>query len=123
MKILIKVTKDVLFRSRMCGLGGAGLSTNCAIAVAIRDLFPKASIGCPSMIFDSSQSDLRYDNILPSKALSFISKFDSSTPEERVNMPEFSFELPIPEEVINRISIGMIYKVLSESRTLELVHP
>jgi len=123
MKILIKITKEVLRNSMHCSFGNS-VSTNCAIAVAIRDLFPNARIGFPTVTFDySAIENTSFNNILPQKALDFIGLFDSLSPESRLNLPEFSFEIPVPNEIIDRISIATIYKVLSESPTLELVHP
>ena len=54
-------------------------------------------------------------------AAKFVAQFDGSTPEERVLLPEFSFEIDVPSEVIEKIGIGEVYRVLSESKTLELV--
>lgn len=121
MKILIKVTKDILKKSMYCGVvNNDNLSKNCAIALAVRDVFPDASIGLYTM-------GLMYGHEMkvPKKMQAFISAFDilDDRPEKRLEMPEMSFELNIPNEVINQIGIGQIYKCLSESRTLELVHP
>jgi hypothetical protein len=52
MKIKIKVTKDILRKSMMCGVAESrGLTEdkytsvgNCAIAVAVRDVFPNAHV-------------------------------------------------------------------------------
>lgn len=41
MKILIKVTKDILRRSSKCN---ASILTSCALALAVREIFPKAKV-------------------------------------------------------------------------------
>lgn len=120
MKILIKVTKDVLERSKMCSVDGLGIANkNCAIAVAIRDLFPHANVAQYSCTLD--ELDINTKIVLPRDVSDFIESFDSSSPSKRVLMTPFSFEIEVPEYVISKIGIGQVYKVLSESRTLELV--
>lgn len=116
MRILVKVTKDVLERSKMCDKYP---HYNCAISVALRDLFLyKASFG---RIIINFHYDKLSSTPLPQSATNFIDMFDKSTPEQRVNMTPFSFELEVPEYVIEKIGISTIYKVLSESSTLQMV--
>ncbi len=130
MKILIKVSKEVLERSKNCLCCTDSCPTTCGVAVATRDLFPDANvskIGINLFGYKSSdpliipRSDLPDYCYLPTIAILFIGKFDRSTPEERVLMTPFSFEIEVPEYVIDKIGISTIYKVLSESSTLEMV--
>lgn len=141
MKILIKVTKDVLRRSMWCSVNGdghceteekflakQGLGFNCAIGLAVNDLLPNAWTSINSIhIFPSFKhmQELGASHViyLPEIAFNFINEFDSlkTTPEERLNMPEISFEIDLPSDLIDQIGIGQAYKVLSESKTLELV--
>lgn len=119
MKILIKVTKDVLKRSMMCNFPD---SQNCAIAIACREFFPNAAITVYDMYpFGSIDVSIH----LPIEASRFVSKFDSLAvnKEQRLNLPEFSFEVEVPEPVLQRIGISEAYRILSESKTLELVMP
>lgn len=115
MKILIKVTKDVLRQSMHCSLDQA--TSNCAISVAVRHLLPDAKV-LPNFITTPDACML-----LPREAQLFIYAFDNATPEQRLALPEISFEIDLPNEVIEMIGIGEVYKVLSESITLELVMP
>jgi hypothetical protein len=129
MKILIKVTKDVLRRSILCGTSldfcpnGAG--ENCAIALAIRDLFPSYYVGT-YQIYRTHKTEYE-DTIcqLPAEASEFIKAFDklSDDPNKRLSLPEFSFEIDVPMSEIERIGISEAYRILSESKTLELVLP
>lgn len=123
MKILIKITKDVLRRSMMCKALHAATSSNCAIALAVRDLLPNMHIGFTHIHNSSDLCNGTAIIELPLVAQLFITKFDSLAdyPEERLTLPEFSFELKLPADVIESISIGEVYRVLSESKTLELV--
>lgn len=119
MKILIKVTKDILKRSAGCrAMDGA----NCAIALAVRELFPKARIGVNVMTFTGDTNDT-YE--LPENAKLFIRAFENLAfrPSLRLYLEAFSFEMTVPSHVVDQIGISEAYKVLSESKTLELVHP
>ena len=118
MKILIKITKEVIERAMWCGTDGNPLSTNCAIALAVIDLFPDAAIGCPSFSLIDG-----HNSTLPNIALDFIAQFDalSETPEERLKLSPIEFEIEVPNEVIESIGINQVYKVLSESKSLEMV--
>lgn len=128
MKILIKVTKDVLRRSSAC-IGEA--NQNCAIALAVRLLAPKAEIYVSHINWlgvDCSDQPCEWDQIssfskLPAEAIRFISTFDSSSIEQRIAMSELYFEVDLPSEVIDQIGISEAYRILSESKTLELVMP
>lgn len=138
MKVTIKVTKEIIEKAMMCGvqyhmkkivesgLDIPSVAENCAIALAVREVFPKAAV-----LEDTEKSHhmIRYccsdQNtiiVLPKQASKFIRDFDrkSVDPTSRLMMEPLSFEVEVPEELINEIGIGEIYKVLSESRTLEL---
>lgn len=130
MKLKIKVTKDILRRSMMCGtvISNSGLmtpipSSNCAIAVAIRDIFPSAAIGTVRMLFIKEEGDNEawgnspYGLDLDKDTQQYISKFDSSTPEKRLEMPEYEFTIEVPNAVIGLINI----EALEACPTMELV--
>lgn len=140
MKILVKVTKEILDKTSGCFRNAA---INCAITEAVRDMFPYAfTINDRVIIFDKETHclmindahytdggiDIRnYKSIasigLPSEAMFFILEFDEFVlrPELRRNMKPIQFEIDVPNEVIDQIGISTAYKVLSESKTLELV--
>jgi hypothetical protein len=134
MKIKIKITKDVLRRSMIC-VGDE--MQNCMVAVAIYDLFPEASVYQFAICFTESACDYYERNCfsegkkfnneelvkLPFSVTEQIKKFDElfSAPEKRLLLPEFSFEIEVPSSVIDKIGISQAYKVLSESKTLELL--
>ena len=136
MKIQINITKEVLERSSMCGRNGEQINSNCAIALAVREIMPQAHVTGWFIVptdelyneFDKKyttsmrcvQGDERVIN-LPETAMNFISKFDCKSPEFRVQMDEISFEIDVPNEVIDMIGLSEVYRVLSESKTLELV--
>src|SRR6187551_317344 len=120
MNIKVNVTKDVLERSKMCGfVPGMMITESCMLALALQDLFPNACVAVRTAYllggFNMCQ-DMAY---LPSIAILNRSRFDSIQPHERVLMTPFSFEIEVPKYVISKIGISQIYKVLSESSTLE----
>lgn len=123
MKIKIHITKEVLKESmhcpllRTCGeIDVEIIKSNCAVSVAIRDIFPNANV---------FQSDMLVNGIpIPfvGRVHAYISKFDNVEHyEDRLNLPEFSFEIEIPDSIVNEIGIEEIHRILLNSKTLELV--
>jgi len=118
MKIKIKVTKDILRRSMWCGtdkIGNDLIITNCAIALAVRDMLPDARVGVDSIYGHSPYFNI--ENSLDTR--NFISSFGYlvDTPNQRLNLPEYEFEIELPAEVVDAIDIDDIYR----SETLEVV--
>jgi hypothetical protein len=129
MKILIKVTKDVLKATMMCGLDKSNHATGCAIAVACHDLFGKCAVTWRTshvaeiVVYYDDYGYTEFD--LPQAAAKFMVAFDEleDDPQKRLDLPETSFEVDVPNKVIERIGISEAYRILSESKTLELVMP
>lgn len=132
-KFKINVTKEVLERSANCSSKRLGL--NCAIAIAINDLFPASWVTREKILFaDSLESIENYmenpkhlyfeiaDTKLPIIATSFIDIFDNCYPQDRLLMEPFSFEIDVPDVIIDKISIDEIKKVLETSTTMELIN-
>ena len=120
MKLKIKVTKDVLKRSINCNSLQAGVSKNCAIAVAIRDIFPNASVGVFDMYI------LGVGNVdLPENAREFISKFDMLTnrKHERLFLDPIEFEIELTDEQVDLLPINIdeAKSIIEDSQTLELI--
>lgn len=144
MKIQINITKEVLFMTRYCGhvpvagekffqnnhcdyiIGNRlSLNNNCAITYAVQKLFPYAATSPVAIYFFKNHPEL-YRNFycyafIPLYVSEFIKKFDYATTEERLRMQPFSFQIKIPEKVIDLIGINEIHKELKESSTMDLV--
>jgi hypothetical protein len=141
MKLKIKVTKEVLKKTQYCAVGRHNLpegipyvaalatTTSCAIAVAVRDIFPRARVS-PSIIQLTSDIPLQHIFVeLPDNARSFIKEFDSLREaagfdrgfDKRLEMDELEFEIEVPEEVIDSIGIEDYMTKVEKSETLELV--
>ena len=124
-KLRIHVTKDVLKRSMLCGDGNyltAPVNENCAIALAVRAIFPKAKVGHRVILPDGIDT-LENSIGLPYVAEKFIKAFDALrfTPHERVMMPELSFEVLVPPSIIDAIGLAEVKAIVEKSETLELV--
>lgn len=123
MNIKVFITKEVLKQSMFCGtMMQPATGKSCAFAVAFRDIFPEAWIKSNSVLpFGSGGGNNII--ILPFAARDYISRFDSlvKNPIERLNLPEVTFEIYIPDSVIKKIGISQVEKILSESINLERV--
>lgn len=126
-KLKIKVTKEILQRSMMCGLNAVSIGANCAVALAVRDIFPTAAVSS-KYIFPFMQdpdyiiSDMTIN--LPPEAESFISDFDNLVinPRGRLHLPELEFEIEIPDKILEYIDIKQITQLLENHPTLELIN-
>jgi hypothetical protein len=121
MRITIKITKEVLKETMFCGgIYGNNNTTNCAVAFAVREVFPNARVGAETLNFGVGVPEFAY---LPQRASVFIDRFDSlvGTPSERLLLPEFSFDIHVPDSVIDKIGINEAKEIISKSSTLELV--
>lgn len=119
-KIKVKVTREILEHTQMCGI--KSIMENCAIAVALRDVFGKVQVGEDQVDFLTNTSAIPYATTdLPDEARIFIERFDRSIPERRVMMPELEFEIDVPDVVINRMgNMGEVKKLISSSKTVKL---
>lgn len=120
--MLVKVTKEILEESKMCGLDARSNSENCALACAVREIFPGAFVGVDHDN-DAVIGGLPIAGMfikIPN-GLDFIRSFDNASPKERVAMQPISFEIEVPRKLINKIGIEEVTRILSESKTLELV--
>lgn len=131
----IIVSSEVIKASSLCGFDNNGNAapfkvlpldrqpaTNCAIALAVRDIFPEADIG-EEMIYPFGSGDRSRDTKqipMPYEAVSFIEKFDVSTPGRRGSMKPFSFKIDIPDHIIDDIPLPDINKIINESKTLKI---
>lgn len=124
MKLTIKVTKEILERSKMCKGDDPqhDIHENCAIALAVRDIMPKAVVTRMHIKpFGWGQLfEIQPSIPLPVAAIDFIGKFDDAIPEERVLMPEIEFDIELPEYFIDSVNIDEIKPLLENHPTLSL---
>jgi|SRR6478752_9144047 len=127
-KLEISITKEILERSKYCG--GYEVGRNCAIACAIVDIFPNAWVGADSITFGKMEligdtkafiANSSLGKIdLPIEAQSFIEQFDWLGVDERVLMQPISFNIEIPDEIVERINIEELKPLLANHPTLKL---
>ncbi|HEX8331898.1 MAG TPA: hypothetical protein VF622_04705 [Segetibacter sp.] len=117
MKLQINVTKEILEKSKNCK---EVPTHNCAIAIAVRDVFPSAKI-YNTYLTPLKSSECWKGISLPQEATMFIRDFDAAEPEERAAMNPITFEIDIPDEVIEKINIDEVKELLKEHPTMQLV--
>lgn len=123
MTILVKVTPEVLKRPMFCGFDGRPIILSCMLTEAFRDLFTNCHVVVDTANLLGEVSGSGDEITLPDLAIDKRRVFDSLGPNARLLMSPFSFEIEVPEYVISKIGLGEIYRVLSESKSLELVMP
>jgi hypothetical protein len=125
MKLKIKVTKEILRKSAMCGeaceleMIQSELQSNCSIALACQKIFPNCAVKRHSIA--SSYKNSHWSILLPEIATAFIDHFDNTTPFKRLLMPELEFEVELNEDVLAAINIEEAREALKNSTTLELI--
>lgn len=131
--LTIKVTKEVIKRSMYCTNDygyvdeGEGIGNNCAIARAVRDIFPHIWVNRHTIGFHKGNPIVTspYAIVgLPDNAAFFIDNFDSlaDAPEQRLDLEPIEFEIEVPDAVINRIDIEEVKKILTNHETMVLHH-
>lgn len=104
-----------------CGQrAGDKVVTNCAFAVALREFFPDVRVYVPR-IQAFGPFDYEHTIEMTADIAWFIRCFDVASPAQRLNMREESFIVDVPDSIIEKIGISQVYKILSESKTLEYV--
>jgi hypothetical protein len=105
----------------------SGIVNNCAIALAIWDVIPFISVDFCTIDFYTPKEYLSEvgrpyaTTHLCEEAQALINRFDNSTPEGRRNMEPLSFELDIPDSVVENVSIEEITRLIEKCPTVELV--
>jgi hypothetical protein len=115
----VKVTSDVLEKSKYYGVKiDREIPEDCAIMLAIRNLFPEALVGYDSFQpFEDEETTLD----LPDNARKFIKEFERFSPEKRTLMNEFEFEIEIPETVYSKVDLDEIKPLLINHSSLQFV--
>ena len=113
-KLRIRVTRDILQKAAYCGHikengkwtasdhESVAVACNCAIALAVRHIFPLAIVGPDTIIpfGDTKYSSCFSEIQLPIEAQCFIREFDDLMPADRKTMTPLEFEVEIPDDVL-----------------------
>lgn len=123
MKIIVHVTREIYRKSQYCGLKGHGenVRQNCAIALAVKTIAPQAEVSCEYIHWLGENRLIRE---LPDDAKALVTEFDrlgdNGFYSFRLELPEFSFEVDFPDELVEKIGINEVKAILEKSKTLEL---
>jgi hypothetical protein len=116
----ITITKSIIKRCKNCGNELHEAEKNCAIAIALIDIFPEVHVTAdhifPWGIDLEKENNARIP--LPVIAQQFIKLFDgfSLTPRLRLLLPEFEFTIDVPDEVIERINIDEVKELIGDNK-------
>src|SRR5688572_26560988 len=113
MKITIHVTKEILERSKDCDFKNGFVSRTCAVANAIREIFPNAQVAGNYMDTWIGDDWETRKIPVPTNMLKFIYRFDGASPQERLQMQAESFDIDVPESIIDKIGIDQVNEILS----------
>ena len=114
----IVITKDIIAQCKNCGTTNDDrqVENNCAIAVALADIFPKVYVTdlyiFPFGIEGDKEKDIKIS--MPVIAKQFIKLFDGFrfTPRLRLMLPAFEFTIDIADEVIEQINIDDVKELI-----------
>lgn len=120
----IVITKQIIEHSKYCGTNNDAntIGNNCAIATALVDIFPEVYV-TDYHIFPFGMEDEKDPALiipLPLIAQQFIKLFDGFclTPKLRLLLPEFEFNIDIPDEVIEHINIDDVKVLIAGDRKI-----
>ncbi|HSZ87013.1 MAG TPA: hypothetical protein VK787_13355 [Puia sp.] len=116
----ISITKQILEESKHCSssINDVKLTgENCAIANALKYLFPDVYVtGYYIYPFATDEQHIykHFRIELPQIAKDFIRVFDSlcKMPDTRTLLPEFEFEISLPDEIISEVNIDEIKNIV-----------
>jgi len=119
----IVITKEIIVQCKNCGTGNDDrrVENNCAIAVALADIFPKVYVTdlyiFPFGIEGDKEKDIKIS--MPVVAQQFIKLFDGFrfTPRLRLILPAFEFTIDIHDEVIEQINIDDVKALVKKAGT------
>jgi len=131
-KLKVKVTKEILKESMMCGCFSPKVASNCAVALAVREIFPEAKVACNIFYPFRPTKRARTVKDLTTRVITsthdgeeFIRQFDNlkCAPEKRLELPETVVTLDITDEIIDHLStmIPNYEEVVNAQPNLELV--
>lgn len=131
-KMTIHITKEILNKSANCDSLDMCVGSNCAFALAVKDLFPFAHVGGMAMHKEYAIYPFYFERRagiykslqvirISQEMYKFIARFDAMRDYERKELPEQDFEIEIPDEVISYLDIQDVYKILEESKTLDII--
>jgi hypothetical protein len=120
----IAITKEIIAQCKNCGTGNDDrrVENNCAIAIALADIFPKVYVTdlyiFPFGIEGDKEKDIKIS--MPVIAQQFIKLFDGFrfAPRLRLVLPAFEFTIDIADEVIEQVNIDDVKELIEKADTV-----
>ncbi len=115
----ITISKEIIAQCKNCGTDNDArlVENNCAIAIALTDVFPKVYVTNLFIFPFGIDSELKIP--MPLIAQQFINLFDgfSLMPGLRILLPAFEFTIDIPDEVVEQINIDDVKELIEKTET------
>jgi hypothetical protein len=119
-QLKISITKELIDQCKDCGSKNEGydIGRNCAVAFALRDIFPDAYVTNYYIYPFGTEKEEALKIPLPIIAQQFIKLFDSliAVPKLRLLLPEFEFNVDVYDEVIEQININEVKELIAEDK-------
>ena len=113
----IEITKEIIAQCKNCGTGNDArlVENNCAIAIALADIFPSVYVTNLFIFPFGIDSELKIPIQLI--AQQFINLFDGFRlmPGLRLMLPSFEFTIDIPDEVVEQINIDEVKDLIRKN--------
>ena len=113
----ITISKEIIAQCKNCGTDNDArlVENNCAIAIALADIFPKVYVTNLFIFPFGIDSELKIP--MPLIAQQFINLFDGFRlmPGLRILLPAFEFTIDIPDEVVEQINIEEVKELIEKN--------
>lgn len=129
-ELKVSITKEILEQSKYCSANDNYANVageNCAIANALKCIFPEVYVTGNYIYPFAFNNEYIYKHLcikMPKIAKDFIRVFDSlcQMPNARLLLPEFEFEISIPDEVIEQIDIEDVKNTVREGLSVHIAN-
>lgn len=144
-EINVKVTSEHINKAKHCGFHldhyfnkeekgeiATNVTTNCAVAVALQEIFPlcdvSSTISNISRFYENIDDERWFINYRTDEVKLFLEAFDRFTPIQRIDLlPEFNFTIVVKDSVLDIIlrqagmNIEKFEEILTKTGHLTLV--
>lgn len=102
MKYKFKVTKEIIAQAAINVRNGDSIAKHCAVVETIRQVFPEARSGSEELVLYNNTNWNNGEDVIiyPKEVTEYVRRFDRTFRKEDFSLPEFEFELDIPEHLI-----------------------
>lgn len=116
----ITISKEIIAQCKNCGTDNDArlVENNCAIAIALSDIFPSVYVTNLFIFPFGIDSELKIP--MPLIAQQFINLFDGFRlmPGLRMLLPAFEFTIDIPDKVLEQINIDEVKELIKKNNPI-----